>query len=82
MDKVKIKNDIIKFLQQDCGVSKKQLSDAKKIFSSGLLDSLDIMKIILFFEKNYSISISPLEVSIDHFDTVDLMVAFVQRRLK
>ena len=44
MDNAKIKNDIINFLQQDCGVSKKQLEDAKTIFSTGLLDSLDDLR--------------------------------------
>lgn len=82
MDNAKIKNDIIAFLKQDCGINEQQLEAKGTVFSSGLLDSLDILKIVLFFENKYGLSISPLEVSLDHFDTVELMADFVQVRLK
>lgn len=81
MENAEIKNDIAQFLKTDCGISEDELDSSETVFSSGLLDSLDILKIVSFIEEQYGLSISALEVSLDHFDTIDLMAKFVQARI-
>lgn len=41
------------------------------IFSAGLLDSLDVLRLISALEKRYGIRISPISVTLEMFDTLD-----------
>ena len=40
------------------------------IFSAGLLDSLDVLRLISALEKQYGIKISPMSVTLDMFDSL------------
>lgn len=50
------------------------------LFRDQLLDSLNLLSLISFLEKTFSIKISPSEVSIDNMDSIDHMAAFIEKK--
>ena len=67
-------------LQAEFGLNKDNLNADTKIFSDGILDSLSSLQLIMHIERMFSISVSPLDVSIDDIDTVDSMAALIDRK--
>ena len=46
---------------------------------TGLLDSLGVVEIVAWFEDRLGIEIDPADVVLENFQTVDKMLAFVDR---
>ncbi len=47
---------------------------------TGLVDSLGVVQIVGWIEDSTGIDIDPADVVLDNFQTVDQMVAYVERR--
>jgi len=47
------------------------------LFSSGLLDSVAMMRIIGFIEEQAGFDVRPADVTLENFDTVARIVAYV-----
>ena len=60
-----IENDLI----EDDDV---EVSEETSLFRDQLLDSLNLLSLITFIEKQFQIKISPSEVSIDNIDTINI----------
>lgn len=46
------------------------------LFSSGLLDSVAMMNLITFLEEKTGGDVRPSDVTLDHFDSIDRIVAY------
>jgi acyl carrier protein len=55
------------------------VSDSEPLISSGLIDSLSILKLISSLEKKLEIAIPTDNLQPDDFESVDLIVDTVQR---
>lgn len=55
------------------------VDDAASLFSSGLLDSLMAVQLLVELEDEFGVKLSPLDVSLDDVDTIDAVVATVDR---
>jgi acyl carrier protein len=58
-----------------------ELEPGMPIFSAKRLDSMDVLRLIVALEKEFSISVPPFDVSLDTFDTVDSIVDLVNSKL-
>jgi acyl carrier protein len=47
---------------------------------TGLVDSLGVVRIVGWMEDTLSISIDPTDVTLENFQTIELMVAYATRR--
>jgi acyl carrier protein len=54
-------------------------SDDQKLVSSGLIDSLSVLKLISLLEKKLQVSIPPETLQPEDFDDVNLIVETVER---
>ena len=52
---------------------------SKSLVSEGILDSLDIMKLIVELENTFDIEIDPEDVLSDNFESVNAIVALVNK---
>ncbi|MDF1819892.1 MAG: acyl carrier protein [Immundisolibacteraceae bacterium] len=57
------------------------LSPQQPIFSAGLLDSMDVLRLIVALEKNFSIKIPAFEVSLETFDTLETIENLLTSKL-
>ena len=74
-----IEADVRSILSSDFGLDTGALAGDAALFSSGVLDSLSSLRLLMSLEQKFGLSISPLDVSLDDVDTIDLIAATVER---
>lgn len=52
------------------------------IISTGLSDSVSTLQMVDFIEKTFGVEFEPQEVDVDNLNTIRLITAFVQKKLK
>jgi acyl carrier protein len=60
-------------------VAGRAIKDGQKLVSSGLIDSLSVLKLISVLEKKLNVTISPETLQPEDFDDVDLIVETIER---
>lgn len=75
-----VKNSIRTFVVDDVleGQDFHDLTDSTPLITTAVLDSIAVLKIVLFLEEEFSIGVDPAQIDADHLDTVDLMAELVQ----
>ena len=53
------------------------INNDTNLFSSSIIDSMNLLELVSFLEQTFSIAISPTELTLDHFDTVDRIADYV-----
>lgn len=77
------KAEILKeYFIKRCGLDESEISNETSLFISGLLDSLDVLTLISFLEKTFSIKVRPYEVSLETFDTIDKLCHYIENEQK
>ncbi len=71
--------EIRALLNREFGLDVDALDAEAVIFSSGLLDSLSSMKLLVALEAAFGIKISPLDISIEDVDSIAQIDATVTR---
>jgi acyl carrier protein len=59
-----------------------ELDGDTRLRTSGLIDSLGALGLILFAEKQFDVEFSALELTVDNFDTIDQIVSLIARKKK
>lgn len=52
------------------------------LMSGGLIDSISALELVDFLEKSFGFEFESHEVDQDNLDTIDKIVAFIERKLK
>ena len=61
-------------------VRARQFGDSENIFESGYVNSLFVMQLILFIEKEFALAVANEDLELANFSSVDAMTAFVLRK--
>ena len=72
-------SEIRALLSREFGLDADRLDVEAAIFSSGLLDSLSSMKLLVALEAAFGIKVSPLDISIEDVDSIAQIDATVAR---
>jgi acyl carrier protein len=59
----------------------RDISNSTKLLSSGVIDSISLMGIIVELEKKYHITIDPIEISPLNFDSLDGIATLIDSKL-
>ncbi|MGC4000694.1 MAG: phosphopantetheine-binding protein [Anaeromyxobacter sp.] len=62
------------------GESKDALDPEQPLISSGLLDSVATLKLVLFLEKQFDIDVDSMDIVDGRLDTLNLIVELVQTK--
>jgi D-alanine--poly(phosphoribitol) ligase subunit 2 len=57
-------------------VDRDSLDDNTELFSSGLIDSLSVMDLVCFVEREIGHSVPPADITLENFNSVSRIVAF------
>lgn len=68
------------YIQNHLGVCADEYDSRTPLFSSGILDSFNLIALMTYIEHEAGFRINPAEVSLDNFDSVERMLRFVERR--
>lgn len=77
-----IENAIIGFITDDLlmGQPPEAVEPATNLLTTGLVDSLGIMRVILFIEETFGASVPPEDILIEHFLTVETMTTYLTEK--
>lgn len=54
------------------------LQNDTPLLASGILDSLSMLKLVLFLEQQFGIVVNPKDLIPEHFETVDTICAYLR----
>jgi acyl carrier protein len=74
----RIKHFILEELQH--GNSKLQIDSEEELISSGVIDSLALLRLIVFIEERFGVTVEDGDVVPDNFETVNSIKAFVEKK--
>lgn len=76
MEQTKLK--IREFLEQFIGDH--ELQDEEDLFSTGYVNSLFAMQLVMFIEKEFDIQLNNDELDLKNFRTIDIIASFIEQR--
>ena len=56
------------------------LKNETRLIESGILDSLSLLKLVLFIEKKFGLKVEPDELVPENFETIGTICTFISRR--
>jgi acyl carrier protein len=59
----------------------KELTPEESLLESGIVDSTGILELVLFLEEQFSIKIEDEEITPENLDTINNMVAFLEKKM-
>jgi acyl carrier protein len=76
-----MKSIIRKYIREEIG-SRENFSDDESLYDNGILDSLKMIQFMLFLQSQFDIVMDPSLMTVEDFETVDRIEAFVQNSKK
>lgn len=73
-----IRESLVAFLAQSFSLEPGEISDHDPLFSSGVLDSFSMVQLVMFVEETAGLRLNPEDVTLDHFDTIESILEFLQ----
>lgn len=71
---------LIAWLDQEAGVDVEPIHGDTLLFSTSIVDSFDLADLMVWIEREAGFKFSPLDVNLDNLDSIDRILAFVERR--
>ena len=72
--------DFRQFLTDERGVESDDIQVDTPLFSSGLIDSFSLVTLMTFIESSGEVSISPEDVTLENFDSIERITQFMDRK--
>jgi len=81
---MRILGNLEKFLLTEIAVDlgKKSLDPNEDLLEQGIIDSLGIMKLVLFLEESYGIQVDDQDITPENFQCLSSMVKYVEQQLQ
>ena len=74
-------NDLIEMINAEVSLDPDTPIDVDTdLLLTGLVDSIGVVQIVGWMEEQFSIEVEPTDVVLDNFQTVQAMVAYLERR--
>lgn len=77
-----MKTELSRFLSEEIltGASRSTVDPDDDLLGSGLLDSLGVMQLVWFIEREFGIEVPPEDVTIEHFQSISHIVDYISGR--
>ncbi len=77
-----MQEQIISFIKTDIHAGRNDLhiEPEEDLLSSGLLGSMDMVRVIEFIERTFEIKVAPQEMTIDNFISVEAMESLISAK--
>ena len=71
---------VLGFMQEKLGVDTTDLDEDTRLFSSGVIDSVGMVQLIVFVESEGQVKFNPDDITLDHLDSIGCILRFVADR--
>ncbi len=69
---------LLKFVQEEVCIGDLELAGDTDLLLTGAVDSLGVIRITQWLEDESGIEVDPADVTLENFQTVDKMIAYVR----
>lgn len=83
-NKLQIKQKLKNLILNELYLKEKidDIANSKDLLKAGIIDSLNLVILILLIERNFGITILDKEVLPENFGTLEKMIKFIQKKIK
>jgi acyl carrier protein len=71
--------DIRQFLNDEF-IFDGEIKDSDSLLDNGVIDSMGVLRIVEFIEKNYNIKVKNDEITPDNFDSIDKIKNYIENK--
>jgi acyl carrier protein len=82
MDPEALEARIRAFLQEKLEMENSQLARDSELVTTGLIDSMDLVRLATHIERMLGITIPDQDINLDHFDSIAKIVAYVGAKIR
>lgn len=77
-----VRSEVRRFILEEVliGEAPENLSDDRALITTGVLDSMSMVRLVAFLEECFDIEIQAHEATVDNLNSVDEIVGFVNDR--
>jgi acyl carrier protein len=75
-------DDILDALRTELGLDTKNIVGSTPLFSSGIINSFSLVTLLLYLETRGGFRIPPMDITLENFDSIDRILAYVGRLIK
>jgi acyl carrier protein len=72
---------ILDFVCRTTFVDPKKINEKTLLFDEGIFDSLGLLNLISFLEKDFQIKVDDSELDAENFESINAIESFVQKKL-
>jgi acyl carrier protein len=72
---------LLRFVNAEVSVSPDPVESGTDLLLSGAVDSLGVVRITQWMEDEFGIEVEPIDVTLENFQTVTRMVAYLSARI-
>lgn len=76
-----MKKKIIDFVTQTTFTDPAKIKDNTLLFDEGIFDSLGLLNLISFLEKDFNIKVDDSELDAENFESIKAIESFLERKL-
>ena len=62
------------------GEDPSELTDSTPLITAGILDSISMLKLVIFLEEQFSVSVKPYEATAEYMDTIERIAELVRSK--
>jgi len=73
------KEILFQYMREELGIDLDGVDETTLLFSTGLVDSFALVDLIAFIEEQFGFRVGAMDVNPDNFDSVERMLAYVER---
>lgn len=77
---MQIETEVREFIAKDLARDVQAVSAQESLLDAGVIDSLGMIALIAFIEKQYGITVTEDEMMPENFDSLDAITGFITRR--
>ncbi len=72
---------LIDYIQKDLAIGRsKPIDPDENLFSSGVLDSMGVMQLVLFIEEGLGVKVPDADLAFENLQSVSAIVGYLERR--
>ena len=73
-----MKAEIVKFIESELLGHQQTIDTHQDLLISGLVDSIGVMRLVGFIERTHEIHVSPKDITLENFGSVETIETFIQ----
>ena len=77
-----MKDNIREFIYKTTFSDPKKINDATLLFDEGIFDSMGLLSLIAFLEKDYNVKVGDSELNVNNFGSINAIASFLSLKLK